>query len=97
MGADEDGGQNQNQAVQGDHPRQRLRPRPDSPRVSDRKIGVLPIGLTIGNSAPTTSRVYLARAVSGPAIIAHCTWFGDGTCAIVMKAVALLGLTLNLL
>jgi hypothetical protein len=49
------------------------RPRPDSPRASDRKIGVFPTGLTIGNSAPTTRRVYFARSLSAPGIIAECT------------------------
>src|SRR5690242_2151298 len=47
------------------------RPLPERPRVSDRKIGVFPIGLTIGNSAPTTSRVFLTRSLSGPSISPH--------------------------
>src|SRR5450432_933367 len=32
-----------------------------------------PIGLTIGNNAPTTRRVYFARSPSAPGIMAHCT------------------------
>src|ERR1041384_1683654 len=46
------------------------RPRLESPRVSDRKIGVLPIGLTIGNKAPTTRSVYFARSLRAPGMIA---------------------------
>src|SRR5260370_1284489 len=39
-----------------------VRPLPESPRVSERKIGVFPTGLTIGNSAPTTRKVFSARS-----------------------------------
>src|SRR5579864_3079151 len=50
-----------------------VRPWPDSPRVNDRKIGVFPIGLTIGNSAPTIRSVFFTRSLSAPAIIAPST------------------------
>src|SRR3954463_9353696 len=46
-----------------------VRPRLESPRVNDRKIGVLPIGLTIGNNAPTTRRVFFARSPRASAIV----------------------------
>src|SRR5579872_1577249 len=46
-----------------------FRPRPESPRVNDKKIGVFPIGFTIGNSAPTTRRVLFARSVRAPGIL----------------------------
>src|ERR1700704_3804344 len=46
-----------------------VRPRLDSPRVNDKKIGVLPIGLTIGNNAPITRRVFFTRSLRAPCII----------------------------
>src|ERR1043166_2188611 len=45
------------------------RPCSDMPRVRERKIGVLPMGLTMGNRAPKTRRVSLARSLSGPLMI----------------------------
>ncbi len=45
------------------------RPWVESPRVRDKKIGVLPIGLTIGNNAPITRRVFFARSSNTPGII----------------------------
>jgi hypothetical protein len=38
-----------------------FRPWPDSPRVNDRKIGVFPTGLTMGNSDPTIRRRVLYK------------------------------------
>src|ERR1041384_813354 len=49
------------------------RPCADSPRVSDRNMGVLPIGLTIGNSAPTTRRMFFTRSLRASFINCHCT------------------------
>ena len=43
-----------------------LRPRSETPSVSDRTIGVLPIGFTIGNKAPTTRRVFFTRSARVP-------------------------------
>ena len=47
-----------------------VRPCSEIPRVKERNIGVLPIVLTIGNSAPTTRRVFVARSLSAPPFIA---------------------------
>ncbi len=41
-----------------------VRPRPERPRVSVRKMGALPSGLTIGNNAPTTSIVFAASSLN---------------------------------
>jgi hypothetical protein len=46
------------------------RPRLERPRVNERKMGVLPIGLTMGNNAPTTNREFLTRSLSGAGSIA---------------------------
>src|SRR6266567_3047121 len=55
-----------------------VRPCPDRPRVNDKNMGVLPIGLTIGNSAPTTRRVFFTSSLSAPLIIVNVPEFARG-------------------
>jgi hypothetical protein len=35
---------------------------------------VLPMGLTIGNNAPTTRKVFFARSLNESGITDYCTW-----------------------
>jgi hypothetical protein len=54
-----------------------VRPGPERPRVSVRKMGALPSGLTIGNNAPTTSNVFAASSLN--ALFTGHTSCGDAT------------------
>src|SRR5215831_13613549 len=55
------------------------RPWAERPRVRERKMGVLPIGLTMGNRAPTTRRVFVTRLLNPSCIKAQGTaWGGPG-------------------